>query len=183
MELLTGNLLVAAPNLHDPNFDRSVVLIVRHDEEGALGLILNRLTRTRVDEAWAHVSMEPCARDELLRVGGPCEGPLMILHKDSELAQFRVCSGVFFTVDQEHAEKLVQDRDRAARLFVGHSGWSPGQLEHELETGSWMVLPATQEHVFDDDLGEWKRVKQECDRRSLARTVDSRLIPPDPTVN
>lgn len=183
MEPLTGNLLVAAPDLHDPNFDRAVVLIVRHDEEGAIGLILNRLTRTRVNEAWAHISVAPCARDELLRVGGPCEGPLMILHEAEDLAQLRVCSGVFFTVDPDHAERLVQDRDRCARLFVGHSGWSPGQLEHELHTGAWLVLPATHEHIFDDAVGEWSLLKQECDRRVLARTVDARLIPPDPSLN
>lgn len=183
METLTGSLLIAAPDLLDPNFVRTVVLVVRHDHDGALGLVLNRPTRTRVDEAWAHVSEFPCARREVLRLGGPCEGPLMILHDTAALAQFHVCSDVYFTVDHEHAEKVVQDRSLPARLFVGHSGWGAGQLESELGSGSWLVLPATRARVFDDAAGAWELLKQECDRRQLLDTLDPRLVPPDASMN
>lgn len=183
MDSLTGYLLVAAPGLADPNFDHTVVLIVRHDEDGALGLVLNRPTRTRIADAWSQVSDAPCRRHDLLFQGGPCQGPLMILHDDEGMAQLEVSDGIYFTVDQDHAQRLVRDAKRPARWFVGHSGWSAGQLESELETGAWLTLQASPRHVFEEGASEWERVKREADRDGLGRSVDPRLIPDDPHAN
>ncbi len=77
MHSLRGNLLVASPHLPDPNFFRSVVFIVEHQEDGALGLILNRVSPQRLKEVWETASEAPCVSDQYLRIGGPVPGPLM----------------------------------------------------------------------------------------------------------
>jgi len=80
MKSLQGHLLIASPTLLDPNFRKSVVLLVQHNEEGAMGLVLNRPTETKLCEAWTQVAETDCASDASLNLGGPCEGPLMALH-------------------------------------------------------------------------------------------------------
>ena len=79
MESLQSHLLIAAADLSEP-FAHSVVLLVRHNDEGALGLILNRRTNASLKETWARLSEVPCHRNEALYLGGPCEGPLVALH-------------------------------------------------------------------------------------------------------
>ena len=77
---LEGQFLVASRKLLDPNFVRSVVLLVRHSDEGAMGLVINRPTKTTVAEAWRQVSEAPARREALIHLGGPCRGPLMAVH-------------------------------------------------------------------------------------------------------
>ena len=81
MKSLAGNLLIASPFLGDQNFNKSVVLIIQHTEEGAFGLVLNRPTNFRMADVWDIVSDdEPCPADAVIHYGGPVEGPLMALH-------------------------------------------------------------------------------------------------------
>src|ERR1700761_360810 len=81
---LKGKVLVASAELLDPNFARSIVLIVQHDENGAMGLVLNRPLETTVAEAWTQVSAVPYPNNDTLFQGGPCEGPLMVVHREAE---------------------------------------------------------------------------------------------------
>src|SRR5208282_6015778 len=90
MEVLQGRLLIASPRLVDPNFFRSIVLLVQHSEDGALGLILNRQLKISVRSAWAQISQSVCQADGFLYQGGPCDGPLMVLHTIEEFSQHQV---------------------------------------------------------------------------------------------
>jgi putative transcriptional regulator len=146
---LRGQLLVAGPALTDPNFRRTVVLLGEHGEEGAMGLVLNRVSEVTVGEA-----VPPMAGlagvDELVHIGGPVQPQAVVV-----LADF---------VDPGRAEALVLDTIgfvpgelddgtelgelREARVFAGYAGWGPGQLEDELEEQSWVVLPARASDVF-----------------------------------
>src|ERR1700748_1927959 len=107
MKSLQGYLLVASPKLLDPNFSRSVVLIVQHNDEGALGLVLNRPLDTTIDMVWDQVSQVPCLRDDPLHQGGPCEGTLMVLHGDPSLSPVQVLPGVYFNTEKESVEQLI----------------------------------------------------------------------------
>lgn len=184
MESLAGKLLIASPNLRDPNFFRSVVLIVQHDENGALGLILNRPTEVTITQAWEEISEgADCYLDGLLHQGGPCEGPLMVLHDREDLAQITVISGIHFSTDKESIEELVTDVDEPVKFFVGYAGWSPGQLEEELKQSAWVIAPADPASVYDSQEDLWERLHR---RESFSRQhpwVDPKLIPPDPNVN
>src|SRR5205814_2997514 len=83
MKSLQGQLLIASPKLFDPNFFRSVVLLVQHTENGALGLILNHPLEMTIANAWEQVSEMPCEATGVLHQGGPCDGPLMVLHTEA----------------------------------------------------------------------------------------------------
>jgi putative transcriptional regulator len=206
MKSLKGHLLVATPELLDPNFFKSVVLIVQHDEEGALGLILNRPTQTSVAEAWEQVSDVPCRLDQVLHLGGPCQGVIMALHTQAAMSQIEVLpnaapapapapgsganaplgngtlpgAGVHFSAEEDAINWLVQQQhDGPVKLFLGYSGWGAGQLEGEMESGSWTTLPAQYDHVFDDADEQWQRVQRQIALQGLPPQV----VPKDPKMN
>jgi putative transcriptional regulator len=151
VESLRGHLLIAGPALVDPNFWRTVVLLAEHTDEGALGVVLNRSSETSVEEALPELA--DLAKDMgSVHVGGPVQPSAVVV-----LADF---------VDADHADSLVLDSIgflpaevdpgalgelRRVRVYVGYAGWGPGQLEGELEDGSWIVEPALAKDVFTDD--------------------------------
>src|SRR4051812_3769237 len=142
MKSLQGQLLIASPKLFDPNFFRSVVLLVQHSEAGALGLILNHPLEMTINDAWAQVSEIPCDAQGFLHQGGPCDGPLMVLHTDASMNEMSVLPQVFFTTDRDEIQNLVTQNQSQMKFFVGYAGWSPGQLESELEDGEWLMTKA-----------------------------------------
>lgn len=168
MDSLAGKLLVASADLADPNFERTVVLVVYHDDEGAFGLVLNRVAEIRLAAAWQAWMKEPCAIDAPVMIGGPVTGPPVALHDDTALADEDVVPGVCFSRSTELLVMLVADKTEPLRVFAGYAGWGPGQLEGELEGGSWGVIAATHDLVFGDEATLWDRAN-----RLLA---DERLI-------
>ena len=183
MNSLQGHLLVASPQLLDPNFVQSVVLMVQHDEDGAMGLIVNRPTTTKAHEAWAKICHTPCHRREPLYQGGPCEGPLMAIHACDHMAQLQVFEGVFFTTEKDSIEWLVEQNQGPMKLFVGCAGWAPGQLEDELNTGSWLTYPASSEFVFSTDPDHWISVTKQIARSMSDPVLNPKIVPRDPSLN
>ena len=183
MESLQSHLLIAAAELSEP-FSHSVVLLVRHNDEGALGLILNRRTNASLKETWARLSEVPCHRDEALFLGGPCEGPLVALHTHEFLLELEVMPGVYFCAGKDKLERLAaQDGSEPVRFFAGYAGWSAGQLEAEIARGSWSVLPARLEHVFQHDDELWVRTTRQVADAALRRTLKIKQSPPDASLN
>jgi putative transcriptional regulator len=185
MNSYQGYLLVASPKLLDPNFHRSVVLIVQHNDDGALGLILNRPLDTTIDMVWDQVSDTPCFASDPLHQGGPCEGALMVLHGDMSLSETQIVPGVFFSTDKESVEQLVGgDEDgRPVRFYVGYAGWGPNQLEAELESEAWLTLPATAEHVFESTEELWDNLRRRITLQATYPWLKPKFIPDDPSVN
>ena len=182
MLCLQGHLLVSAPELPDV-FEHSVILLVRHNEEGAFGLILNRTTDTKVREIWSKVSESECLTGEPLRVGGPVEGPLMALHGEEFLMEMEVIPGVYFSANRDKLEQLAVKPDDPARYFVGYAGWSAGQLENEIKRGSWQTLPARPDHVFESDERLWELVRREIADYILRAQLHIKHVPPDLRMN
>lgn len=186
LDSLTGSLVVASPNMDDPNFEHSVILMIEHSDQGAMGLVLNRPMATTVDEVWDQLSVLPCPLDQQpLLQGGPCEGPLMLLHDRKDQAQIEVCRGVCFTTDEPMVRELLTDNPQAMRFFVGYAGWGPGQLENELNLGGWLVTQAHADVVFDPDAddGLWMRVITGIDRSLAMLAMNPKLMPHDPSMN
>lgn len=158
----SGRLLVAEPLLGDPNFERTVVLIVEHTPEGALGLVLNRPTDIRVAEAlpeWRKVVSDPA----VLHVGGPVEersGWCLARALDPEaLDDFVPVLGDLGLLDLGADAEAVGPHLTDARLYAGYSGWGPGQLDHELAAEAWFVVDAEPDdpfHVDGDTL--WSKI-------------------------
>ena len=154
MKSLAGHFLIARPVLRDSNFARSVVLILQHGSVGAFGLVVNRK---------AKVSGLPFS----VYVGGPCKSEgLLILHghpewidSPDELDKRQVADGIFMG-DGDCLRRINEPAEGDVlryRLFTGNSGWGPGQLEGELATGAWSVVPASAEFMFDTPINEiWK---------------------------
>ncbi|MCC7014078.1 MAG: YqgE/AlgH family protein [Planctomycetes bacterium] len=160
-----GAFLAAGPELRDPNFAHTVVLICRHAEQGAYGLVLNRRSDFRAREVLAQ--HELFQRSELpLFVGGPVSlETLQILHRAPQHIQGGVeldddlwIGGELDDVGR-YAREAPLEAERNVRLFLGYSGWSPGQLELELTSGSWLPAPGSSRRVFQDDSAAlWRQV-------------------------
>jgi putative transcriptional regulator len=179
----TGNLLAAVPDLRDPNFFRSVVLIFQHDEEGAAGLVLNRQLPVLVkDVAREALELEGDFSDSLFW-GGPVEGPLMALHRFPAAAELQVAPGLFFSMQKHNLQALLERRDQAFRIFSGYAGWGVGQLESELEAGGWLSLPAKSDQVFAQPDSLWQWVCEEVGRRIILPRGHLGPEPPAPDWN
>lgn len=183
MAFLQGHFLVAAPELSDPNFHRTVVLLVQHSDQGALGLVLNRPAPVCMKELWEKADQGDCSRDDRVMIGGPCQGPLMVLHNWSEQADIEPLDGVYFTGQSDHIVAVVGDDERPAKFFVGYSGWGEGQLEKELEAGGWIVLPASSDDVFSEYHDLWDRLLKRAGREKLLDMLNVKNAPDDPSVN
>jgi putative transcriptional regulator len=183
MDSLRGHFLVASPHLPDPNFYHTVVLMVQHDDEGALGLVLNRPTGNTVGDLWEKVTQKPCACDRLVMQGGPVEGPLMALHMQASLADDEVLPGVFLASTDKHLERIVQQPHKPFLLFLGYAGWAGGQLESELKVGGWLTTKARREEIFGDNDELWKEVSSRIGLDILGQGVLPSHIPEDPSVN
>ena len=183
MKSLQGHFLVASGHLRDPNFVGTVVLMIRHDEHGALGVVLNRPADKKLKDLWESVSETPCDSDERINLGGPVPGPLMAIHTQQALADDEILPGIYFAAEKDKLELLVARADERFRVFVGHAGWGGGQLEGELEQGAWLTMPATSEYVFYDDTDLWEKVTKKIGKSMLQSMLKIKEVPDDPSVN
>jgi putative transcriptional regulator len=185
MDTFQGNLLISSPDLADPNFAKTVVLIAVHGEEGALGLILNREMNTSLSQVWEKVSQSECKRTDNVRHGGPVSGSLMAVHDQRPLANLVVTDDIYVATELNAMEVLASSDDGQTYFFIGHAGWGPGQIETEMADGSWLILPATAGHVFGDrDLSVlWKECVIEVGRRQMQAVIPTKHVPDNPRLN
>lgn len=177
---LKGHFLVAASHLRDPNFYRSVVLILEHNQQGAMGLIINRPSEVSVETA---LSTKICLNgtDGVVFSGGPVEtSALMILHNSRLLGKSdeQIVPGVYLAGSQDSFDRLVHPDDDPQttvrfRVYCGYAGWDARQLDGELARGDWHVVAGDPDVVLDNDpYGVW----DVCMRR-LHRA--NRILPHD----
>ncbi|MEZ6086736.1 MAG: YqgE/AlgH family protein [Pirellulaceae bacterium] len=181
MPHLDGKFLIASPYLPDSNFLRTVVYIVRHDSEGAFGLVLTRPSELNLHEVLESTMGSKTSRRDLIYFGGPVEGPLCALHEVADLADLDCNDGLHLTSEQESILVLANRPEIRIRFFAGYSGWGPGQLEDELKQGGWLVCDATADDVFSDFEPLWEALVKRVGRSVIdeaipfARNVDSQL--------
>ena len=184
MDSLAGRLLVATPALKDPNFERTVVLVVAHESGGSIGVVLNRATEVAVSDVldgWGALADEPGVVFE----GGPIqpEAAICIARSKSgtgRIAGFNRVSGAVGTLDLSQDPEALAEKILAVRVFAGYAGWGEGQLESEIETGSWLVFDALPGDAFvtrPDDL--WPMVL----RRQGGLMAAVAIFPADPSMN
>ena len=185
---LVGKFLVASPSLTEPTFARSVIFLLQHSENGSLGLIVNRPLDVSVGEAVVEEVAAAASVSDPLHLGGPCTGPLTVLHDgsltddDGQTIGQCLSSGVCLTSDRLDIERLLE-RDAGVgprKFIVGYSGWGPGQLDGELEEGSWTVADGDVRQVLESGADLWTRV---VGRLHVAQYVPEDRIPPDPSRN
>jgi putative transcriptional regulator len=150
VEDLRGRLLVAGGGLFDPNFRQSVVLVVEHAAEGTLGVVLNRPAPVTVAEV-APALAELVGGDQPMLVGGPVapDAALILAHCDlPDPTRVPVFDSVALVTGEVKTDSFLGVH--RARVFAGHAGWGPGQLEAELDRADWIVEPAVTEDVFSE---------------------------------
>ena len=182
MESLRGQLLIASPALFDPNFRRTVVLVTEHNEDGAMGVVLNRPSETSVADGAPPLErlVEEGAR---VHVGGPVEPAAVTVlaeFDDPDDAAAIVVGDVGFVRADAELDDLPSGT-RRARVFAGYCGWAPGQLEAELGGDeSWIVAQPLPDDVFAEDAEDlWSAVL----RRKGGQFAIVALMPYDPSVN
>jgi putative transcriptional regulator len=173
-----GTLLVAAPPLVDPNFYRTVLLTCRHDEDGALALVLNRPTDLMIEN---HLPQWSELADPHVWIGGPVE-PEMAIGLGEGIAAgpgWTPVVGTLGLVDVSLPPEAFPGLQRL-RIFAGYAGWSSGQLEAELAEGAWFAVPGFPDDVFPDEATDvWAAVL----RRQGGALALFASYPPDPTLN
>lgn len=183
---LAGRLLVATPRIGDPNFERTVVLVLAHGEEGAFGVVLNRPSQTEVAElvpAWAGAAFLP----SMMFLGGPVAQSavvgLGVVDSGADpggIEGWQPIIGGVGTIDLHRDPGDVAAPLSGVRLYAGSAGWSADQLDSELAEGAWWVLDATAADVTTDDPSSlWSRVL----RRQPGSVKWFAVFPPDPMVN
>ncbi len=146
-----GMVLIASPDLLDPNFKRSVVLLCEHNSEGSFGLILNKPLNIKISDA-----VEDLADWDLpLNIGGPVQNnTIHVLHRRGDLISdsLEIDDGVFWGGNYEEIQSLVntgQINAEEFRFFLGYSGWGVGQLEDEMQEDSWYQSSITNDLAFN----------------------------------
>jgi len=172
-DLAAGKLLVASPDLPDPNFARTVVLLVQYDEDGVVGLILNRRSKVPISRVLDGVASAK-NRPDPVYAGGPVgrtEVMAMVrAHRPPGDAK-RLFGDVFLVSSREGLEKTFGSATEAGmvRVYLGYSGWTGPQLEHELDLGAWYIFQGSATVVFDADPDSlWPRLIRETELRIAA---------------
>ncbi len=180
--LSSGSLLLSMPGMLDPNFMHTVVLLVDHTPLGAMGLVLNRQLQADLGGLMSERTTSSFA----VYGGGPVEGQtLNFIHRLPQLVTggVNLGQGLYFGGDLEAMLAAVDDprAERSLRIFLGSSGWGPGQLEGELGAGSWRVAPPDLDSVFREGTPEvvWRGILSGLDEQGdqLSR------LPPDVSWN
>lgn len=171
-DYLTGQLLVATPEMRDPRFVETVIYIVKHSAEGAFGLVINRpLAKGPVEDLLKGFGMDSSgAKGEIIvHYGGPVSPSAgFVLHSDDVLLEesAKVANGIAMTSDPKLIEAMAQGKGPRQSLFIlGYAGWAPGQLEGELKAGSWFVVSGDKALIFGEDAD--RKWQQAMDKRKI----------------
>ena len=168
---LTGQLLIAMPTMTDPRFERTVIYLCAHNDEGAMGLVVNKpmasITFTELLEQLDIPPGEPMVMDQLVLFGGPVEsGRGFVLHSGDFMREGTMMvddqalgDGVALTATLDILRAIADGQGpRHHALALGYAGWAPGQLDGEMQANGWLTAPADEEILFDRDLStKWER--------------------------
>jgi putative transcriptional regulator len=172
-ENLTGQLLVATPEMRDPRFVETVIYMVKHGPEGAFGLVINRpLAKGPMEDLLKGLGIDSkgASGEIIIHYGGPVSPSAgFLLHSDDVLVEesAKVANGIAMTSDPKLIESMARGKGPRQSLFImGYSGWAPGQIEGELKTGSWFVVSGDRALIFGKDA-----------ERKWSQAMDKRKIP------
>ena len=162
---LTGQLLVAMPQMRDPRFTRTVIYMCAHTPDGAMGLVVNRLVGSiTFPDLLAQLGIDNQGRGEEIRVhfGGPVEsGRGFVLHSSDyvENGTLVVADNVALTASIDILKDIARGGGpRKSLLALGYAGWGAGQLDTEIQSNGWLMVPSDEALIFDENLdGKWER--------------------------
>lgn len=155
MKALAPGFLIAMPQLGDPNFHRSVILMIEHGDGGAMGLVVNHAAQLTLKDLAKGQQLDIAGKHErdAVYVGGPVEPQRgFVLHDCGALEEkFEVCPGLYLSVTLDALGPLLVDEDCRLRFCLGYAGWGPKQLEKEIAAGAWLFTEAAGDPVLEGD--------------------------------
>lgn len=156
---LSNHLLIAMPSLRDPNFARGVAFLCQHGEDGAMGILINRLSEYRLGDVLAQMNLSSElteVTDAPVLIGGPVQPERgFVLHEPSGEweSSFKISDSVCVTTSRDVLIAMAEGRGpRRAVVALGYAGWTAGQLEQELRENAWLTVGATDQILFDTPL-------------------------------
>lgn len=184
---LEGQLLVASPPMDDPVFTQSVILVLQHSQHGAVGVILNRPFQ---QEEYQSVEVAELLRqvrnvdslDGILQHGGPIDGPLIAISRIED-APPQDTTGLNRFSRHPQQDESLKTTSQSTKLFVGHAGWTSGQLEQEIRSGCWLTAPAPVHFLELDPQEMWITALRESGLGIYRETLGIRHIPQDVCCN
>ncbi len=177
-EPAAGMFLVARRSLQDPWFGRSIILLLKHDTSGSLGLIVNRRFHANLADAVPGIDSEEAEKHPLF-FGGPVGSHqvFMLLRNPDSLPHTRhVTADIYFSADRHVLEEMLARKTPGSQLhlYLGYAGWTAGQLTAEIERGSWQLVESDAEAVFDDSIHQlWERLIDELEPLGIEVKLDS----------
>jgi putative transcriptional regulator len=169
-DLARGKFLIAPRESQDPNFAGAVVLLIHYDDDGAVGLVINRPTKLPLSQLFDEIKAARKIHD-VAYFGGPVElRDVLALCRSKKRpeASIPMFGDVYLLSTKAGLEKALSSKPtpKTLRVYVGYTGWAPGQLERELDLGAWRVLPGEEESIFDaDPAGVWPRLIDRTEMR------------------
>jgi putative AlgH/UPF0301 family transcriptional regulator len=179
--LAAGKFLVASRDLLDPNFAETVVLLVRYEEDGVLGLIINRRTKVPIARVFPELPESIKGRSDPLYTGGPVARTMALALLRSR-DRLEGAEPIFADVSLVSSKALLQKKMAVGtgpatfRLYAGYSGWTATQLQGEVELGGWHIFPGDASMVFDPDPESvWSRLIRRTEQRVAGLRTEMRL--------
>jgi putative transcriptional regulator len=173
---LTGTFLIAVPSLKDPNFERTVVLICDHSEEGAFGLVINRILLNSFVPLLNWLEIKESIIDLPVFYGGPVkpdQGYILYVPEENHYTSIKIHEGLALTTAKDILIDAARGKGPKKFLFaIGFSGWASGQLEYELMINSWLVAPMDNKIIFDVPVSERWKAAADSIGIDLTRLVD-----------
>jgi putative transcriptional regulator len=152
-DVLAPGFLIAVPQLLDGNFHRTVVFLIEHNAEGAFGVVVNRPSKMNVSELLETLNLSYRGQpDAKVLVGGPVQpdrGLVLHMEGNSPGDSRAVTESIFMCSSTQALKRLFEQPGRRVLCFAGYSGWGPGQLEREIDEGSWIPAPPDDVLIFD----------------------------------
>jgi len=178
-----GVFLIAKPDLLDPNFVRTVVLVTQTEDFSTVGVIINRPTTLKLSDFPAEEGVDTGKYRDRVFLGGPVMRHALVAvfqaDKPPAAPAFHVLRKLYMTMHQDNMKELLESTGRRYRLYAGFSGWAPRQLESEFNREGWLVLPADEEIVFRTDTeGMWEELLQRSQAlKTRSSTEEARPLP------
>lgn len=182
---IRGQLLIATEMLNGTVFDRTVVLLVQDDENGAFGVILNRPADEKQKQHWRQMSGSPDHVASQLVHGGPMGGPVFAIHKFQSLAEMEMPGELFISAKAEMIQQLFDRNPDNYRIYLGIAGWKDDQLVDEIDRGLWYVMDSDPEDIFDDSDWLWEKALFRYGELALCDVlgITEYDLPLDPSLN
>ena len=179
---LKGVALVASPNMQDPRFAQTVILMLHHNSQGAMGVVLNRpMSAEQHKELVAAAETEVDEQQLSFHFGGPVAGPVIVLQGVKSLTEAQQGKMFFISKTEELSGLLGNVED--CRFYVGHANWEGGQLEAELRQGLWLISPVSPEMLFGDNELLWAETIRRVGQSFYHEVLGIKQFPEDVSVN